>query len=109
MTKPKKLAKETLNEIDFYQSNSEKLATESADGFPEMKPFHETATLAVRMVKSEAEAINRLARERSVPVSSLLRTWIIDGYIQETGDPVSTTIAELEQVVRRLRRELKQG
>jgi transposase-like protein len=74
-----------------------------------MKPFHETTTLAVRMVKSEADAITRLARERAVPVSSLLRTWIVDGYIHETGDSVSSTIADLEQVVRRLRRELKHG
>jgi hypothetical protein len=109
MSKPKKLPKVVLDEIDHYRKNSETLAVESADGFPEMKPFHETTTLAVRMVKSEADAITRLARERAVPVSSLLRTWIVDGYIHETGDSVSSTIADLEQVVRRLRRELKQG
>ena len=109
MSKPKKLPKEGLDEIEYYQKNSETLAAQPADGFPEMKPFHETTTLAVRMVKSEADAITRLARERAVPVSSLLRTWIVDGYIHETGDSVSSTIADLEQVVRRLRRELKQG
>jgi hypothetical protein len=109
MSKPKKLSKEVLDEIEYYQKNSETLAAQPADGFPEMKPFHETTTLAVRMVKSEADAITRLARERAVPVSSLLRTWIVDGYIHETGDSVSSTIADLEQVVRRLRRELKHG
>jgi hypothetical protein len=109
MSKPKKLPKEVLDEIEYYQKNSETLAAQPADGFPEMKPFHETTTLAVRMVKSEADAITRLARERAVPVSSLLRTWIVDGYIHETGDSVSSTIADLEQVVRRLRRELKHG
>jgi hypothetical protein len=93
-------------EIEYVQRNSRRLANGSADGFPAAKPLHETTTVAVRLIRSDADAISALAASHGVPLSTLLRTWVLAGLRSEQGDSIGATLTDLEQGLRRLRKAL---
>ena len=88
------------------QARSTRLASEAADERTPFRPLHETTTVAVRLVKSDAQAISALAADRGVPVSELLRAWILAGLRDEQGDSVDATLIQLEHGLSRLRKAL---
>jgi hypothetical protein len=93
-------------EIRDLQSHSTQLASQSAEGLPPARPLHDTTTVAVRLIRKDADAIAALADEQGVPVSTLLRMWILAGLKDEQGDTVGATLSELERGLQRLRQAL---
>jgi hypothetical protein len=54
----------------------------------------------------DADAISALASAQGIPVSTLLRGWVLSGLRHEQADSVGATLSELEQGLRRLRKAL---
>jgi len=70
------------------------------------RKLHDTTTLALRLKRKDANAISALALAQGVPISALLRGWVLAGLHHEQGDNVGATLSELEQGLRRLRKAL---
>ncbi len=81
-------------------------APHSPDRLGRATSLHDTTTVAVRLIRKDADAIAALADEQGVPVSTLLRMWILAGLRDEQGDSVGATLSELERGLQRLRQAL---
>lgn len=94
------------SEVRHLQEQSEALADEHAAGAGTYRRLHETTTVAVRLLKDDADAVMAMAASQGVPVSSLLRAWTLAGLRQESGDTVGATLTDLECGLRQLRKAL---
>ncbi len=94
------------SEVRDLQKRSEALADEDAAAAGKFRRLHETTTVAVRLLKDDADAVTMMAAAQGVPVSSLLRAWILAGLRQESGDTVGATLTDLERGLRQLRKAL---
>jgi hypothetical protein len=72
-----------------------------ADATPS-KP-HKTITVATRLTAADAAEIEALAERLDVPVSALLRGWIVAGLAGCKEDSVTTALDRLSADVQRLR------
>lgn len=99
-------ARDARAEVRRIQERSSRLAAEGLRDETVTKPLHETTTVAVRLVRQDAEAIAALAARQGVPVSSVLRTWVLAGLRESQDDSVAATLEQLEQGLGRLRRAL---
>ena len=97
---------DACSEVRHLQEQSEVLADEDAAGAGKYRRLHETTTVAVRLLKDDADAVTTMAASQGVPVSSLLRAWILAGLRQESGDSVGATLTDLERGLRQLRKAL---
>lgn len=88
------------------QADSESIASDDLEESAALRALHETSTVAVRLIRSDVDAISSLAAERGVPVSALLRTWILAGLRNEQGEGIDATLIQLEQGISRLRQAL---
>jgi hypothetical protein len=59
--------------------------------------------LSLRIPKDAMAAIDRLATERGVPVSALVRGWILQALAEEGSDSVPEAVERLAVEVDRLR------
>lgn len=100
-------SREVKSAVENLQRQSGDLARANLGADQETRPFHDTTTVAVRLLRSDAEAINALANEQGVPVSTLLRSWITTGLREEQGDSVEATLNQLEQGIRLLRKQVR--
>lgn len=98
--------KSVAADVTAIQADSEKLAREPVPDTAEYQALHDTTTLALRLTRRDALAISALASAQGIPVSTLLRGWVLAGLRHEQGDSVGATLSELEQGLRRLRRTL---
>lgn len=98
--------KSVTDEVKAIQADSDRLAREPVPDTAEYRALHQTTTVAVRLVRRDAEAIAALAAQQGVPVSALLRTWIVAGLRDEQDDSVDATLIQLEQGLSRLRKAL---
>ena len=97
---------EIMDEILWYQENSERLAADESFDHAESRKAIETTTISVRLPKSAAEQINRIARERGWTVSMLVRSWIQQGNANETPTDLRNAIKDFEDSYARLRRAI---
>lgn len=95
-----------ISEIQEIQADSEKLASEPVPSSAEYRALHNTTTVALRLTRKDAEAISALASAQGIPVSTLLRGWVVSGLRHEQSDSVGATLSELEQGLRKLRKAL---
>ena len=72
-----------------------------ADATP-TKP-HKTITVATRLTTDDVAEIEALAARLGVPVSSLLRGWILAGLAGRKEDSVTTALDRLSADLQRLR------
>ncbi len=93
--------------VENLQRQSGDLARANLGADQATRPFHDTTTVAVRLLRSDADAITGLANEQGVPVSTLLRSWITAGLREEQGDSVEATLNQLEQGIRLLRKQVR--
>lgn len=93
-------------EVRAIQTIDESLKKQPVDPAAEFRPLHETTTVAVRLLREDADAVMSLAASQGVPASTLLRAWILAGLRHETDDSVGATLTELERGLRQLRRAL---
>ena len=98
--------KNVAAEVKAIQADSERLAREPVSDSAEYRALHDTTTVALRLNRSDADAISDLASAQGIPVSTLLRGWVLAGLHHEQGDSVGATLSELEQGIRRLRKAL---
>lgn len=98
--------KRVAAEVKAIQADSERLASEPVPEAAEYRALHDTTTVALRLARKDAAAISALASTQGIPVSTLLRSWVLAGLHHEQGDSIGTTLSELEQGLRRLRRAL---
>ena len=98
--------KSVADEVKAIQANSVRLAGEPVPESAEYRALHESTTVALRLSRKDAAAISALASVQGIPVSTLLRGWVLAGLHHEQGDTVGATLSELEQGLRRLRRAL---
>jgi len=98
--------KSVAAEVKAIQSDTERLAREPVPESADYRALHETTTVALRLSQKDALSISALASEQGVPVSTLLRGWVLAGLHHEQGDSVGATLSELEQGLRRLRKAL---
>jgi len=98
--------KNVAAEIEAIQTDSTRLAHEPVPDSAEYGALNDTRTLALRLKRKDADAISALALAQGVPVSALLRGWVLAGLHHEQGDNVGATLSELEQGLRRLRKAL---
>jgi len=106
MARRSPIPREVRAQVRKVQRDSAKLAREPLAASTELRPFHDTVTVAVRLVRSDAQAITALADQQGVSVSTLLREWISTGLAREKGETLDATLKELEQGIRRLRKAL---
>lgn len=93
-------------EVKAIQADSERLAREPVPDSANYRALHDTTTVALRLARKDAIAISALASAQGIPVSTLLRGWVLAGLHHEQGDSVGATLSELEQGLRRLRKAL---
>ena len=98
--------KRVVAEVRAIQADSDRLAGESVPDGAEYRALHDTTTVALRLTRKDANAISTLASAQGIPVSTLLRGWVLAGLHHEQEDNVAATLSELEQGVRRLRKAL---
>lgn len=93
-------------EVQSIQAESRRLAREPVPESAEYRALHDTTTLALRLTRMDAAAISALASAQGIPVSTLLRGWVLAGLHHEQGDTVGSALSEMEQCLRRLRTSL---
>lgn len=71
-------------------------------GVEPVKP-HKTTTIATRLTVEDVSEIEALAERLDVPVSALIRGWILAGLAGRKDDSVSTALDRLTADVQRLR------
>ncbi len=98
--------KSVAAEVKAIQADSESLAREPVPDSAEYRALHDTTTVALRLNRKDADAISDLASAQGIPVSTLLRGWVLAGLHHDQGDSVGATLSELEQGIRRLRKAL---
>jgi len=103
----KKVPSEIMDEILWYQENSERLAAEETVDDAESRKRVETTTMSFRLPKTEAERITRIAQERGWSISVLIRSWIQAASSQETNKPVADAIQDFEKSFATLQRVLR--
>ena len=59
--------------------------------------------MSFRIAADNAKEITKIAEERGVPVSALVRGWVIEGLAQHHGDSLPDTVERLAAEVERLR------
>ncbi|WP_147916061.1 hypothetical protein [Ruania zhangjianzhongii] len=64
---------------------------------------------SVRLSEADSDGIERLAAELGVPVSALIRGWILAGLAEERGTSLRTAIDRLAADADRLRRLVAKG
>lgn len=98
--------KRVAAEVRTIQADSGRLAREPVPDGAKYRALHDTTTVALRLTRRDANAIAALASAEGIPVSTLLRGWVLAGLHHEQGDSIGATLSELEQGVRRLRKAL---
>ena len=98
--------KRVAAEVKAIQADSERLSREPVPESAEYRALHDTTTVALRLAREDAAAISTLASAQGIPVSTLLRGWVLAGLHHEQGNSVGATLTELEQGLRRLRKAL---
>lgn len=78
------------------------------EGVRPTKP-NKSVPVAVRLASAEVDAINVMAQRLGVPVSALLRGWIIEGLHGDRSEPVDLALKRLEDDVRQVRYAFIQG
>lgn len=95
-----------MSEVKAVQVDSARLSSEPVPDSAEYRALHDTTTVALRLTRMDADAISALASAQGIPVSTLLRGWVLSGLRHEQADSVGATLSELEQGLRRLRKAL---
>ena len=98
--------KSVADEVTAIQAESARLAQDPVPESAEYRALHDTTTVALRLTRKDAVAISALASTQGIPVSTLLRGWVLAGLHHEQGDSIGATLSELEQGLRRLRQAL---
>lgn len=94
------------DEIRWYQENSARLSREDVPEGAAWKNAAGTTTISIRMKLADVENLNELAREKGVPISHLVRGWIMERlYSPEAGD-VNEALHDFEVSLTRLRRAI---
>jgi len=101
-----KVPQEVMEEILWYQENSDRLATDASGSSHGGRTPVETTTISFRLPKEEAERITRIAEERRWSVSVLIRTWIQQGRSVEVPSDVREALKEFESSYTKLRRAI---
>lgn len=104
-----KIPQEVVEEILWYQENSDLLATGPSDGSSTHQAQVETTTISFRLPKEEAERIARIADERGWSVSVLIRSWIQQGRSMDVPSDIREALIEFESSYSRLRQALISG
>lgn len=97
---------EVMEEILWYQENSHRLAADESPDYAESRKPVETTTMSVRLPKTAAEQITRMAKDRGWTVSMLLRSWIQQGGASKTPSELRTALHEFELSYAKLRRAI---
>ncbi len=104
MTRPEDHADPaTVAEIQRIQRESATLAVARTDSTPNFRAAG-TTTVSIRMNEADVRAITELAEERGVPISHLMRLWILDGLAGEPRGAVNEAFQELDRALETLRR-----
>ncbi len=101
-----RVPQEVVEEILWYQENSDLLAMDPSDAPKANRAPVETTTISFRLPKEEAERIARIADERGWSVSVLIRSWIQRGQSMDVPSNVRDALDEFESSYSRLRRAL---
>lgn len=99
--------KSVAADVTAIQRDSTRLAREPVPESADYRALNDTTTVALRLSRADAAAISALASKQGIPVSALLRGWVLTGLHHEQGDNVGATLNELEQGLRRLRQALR--
>ena len=109
MTKREKsVSPKAMAEIRRVQRHSKALATMDADP---SGATHAPGTtpVSVRMNDADVQAIAALAQQRNVPVSHLVREWILIGLEREPRGDLSDALKEFEHAYAALQRAIQAG
>ena len=102
-----KVPQEVMEEILWYQENSDRLATAAPGSADASQTSVETTTISFRLPKEEVERIHRIAEERGWSVSVLIRTWIQQGRSIEVPSDVREALTEFESSYTKLRHAIR--
>jgi len=103
----KKVPQEVMEEILWYQENSDRLAADTSQASSARQVPAETTTISFRLPKEEAERIARIAEERGWSVSVLIRSWIQQGRSIEVPSDVRKALKEFESSYANLRQVIQ--
>ncbi|MDJ0355062.1 hypothetical protein [Paenarthrobacter sp. PH39-S1] len=95
-TDAKKLVTQVANEADVTRDDPM-----PADVVP-IRP-NKSVPVAVRLAPDDVAAIEALADQLDVPISALLRGWILDALTAKRDESVSTALDRLTADIQRLR------
>ena len=98
---------ETRDEIEFVQRHSQAFAHAPLPPIEAWSHAQETSTISVRLKRSDIEAVNALAEEQGVPLSHLIRGWILDGLAGQPSHSVNDALVECQNALDDLRRTLQ--
>ena len=93
-------------EIRWYQENSARLARENVPESASWKHAPGTTTISVRMKQTDVDQLAALAESQGVPVSHLVRAWIIDQLNQSEHDGLADALHDFEASYAKLRRAI---
>jgi len=102
-----KVPQEVMEEILWYQENSDRLAADTSEEASARQVRVETTTISFRLPKEEAERIARIADERGWSVSVLIRSWIQQGRSIEVPSDVRKAMKEFERSYSNLRQAIQ--
>ena len=102
-----KVPQEVMEEILWYQENSDRLAADTSEASSARQVPVETTTISFRLPKEEAERIARIAEDRGWSVSVLIRSWIQQGRSIEVPSDVRKALKEFETSYTNLRQAIR--
>lgn len=97
---------EVQAEIRWYQENSERLAKEEVPESTEWKQAPGTSTISVRMNQEDVDRLSAMAQARGVPVSHLVRPWILEHVHSPDDEGVARAMQDFDASYLRLRRAI---
>ena len=97
---------EVQAEVHWYQENSERLAKEDVPETAVWKHAPGTTTISVRMNQDDVDRLSALARARGVPISHLVRPWILEHLHTPENNGIEKAMQEFDASYLRLRRAI---
>jgi len=97
---------EIMEEIRWYQENSARLAREDVPEGAAWKNAAGTTTISIRMKLADVECLNKMAQEKGVPISHLVREWITDRLHSPDAGDVNEALHDFEASLTKLRRAI---
>jgi len=97
---------EVQAEIRWYQENSDRLSQQDVPGSSEWKHAPGTTTISVRMNQDDVDRLSALARARGVPISHLVRPWILEQLHTPEDKGIASAMQEFDASYLRLRRAI---